>query len=179
MTIKSFVSRRAALCLLAWSANLHAETQVEVPEALRPPPAQTLFVEAQASGVQIYECSPGKESPQAFEWIFKAPEAALANSAGEPIGKHYAGPSWESSDGSKVTGELVARAESPDAASIPWLRLRSKAVEGPGILSRTESILRVNTKGGKAPKEPCGQANAQQTLRVPYSATYYFYTSKP
>jgi len=36
----------------------------------------------------------------------------------------------------------------------------------------------VATKGGITPTEPCSAANAHQFVRVPYTATYYFYRSR-
>ncbi len=58
-----------------------------------PAPAK-LALKANAVGVQIYVCGPGKE-PKHLEWTLKAPEATLADDAGKPIGKHYAGPTWK------------------------------------------------------------------------------------
>jgi hypothetical protein len=72
-----------------------------------------LSVVAQASGVQIYDCSASKADPSKFEWVFRAPEADLFDGTGKKIGKHYAGPTWESNDGSKVIGEVKARDDGP------------------------------------------------------------------
>ncbi|MGD0586873.1 MAG: DUF3455 domain-containing protein, partial [Oryzomonas sp.] len=77
-----------------------------VPEALKPPAGQRLSLETVGIGVQIYECKPAKDDPKRYEWVFKAPEAELFDSAGKRIGRHYAGPTWEANDGSKVVGEI-------------------------------------------------------------------------
>ena len=53
----------------------------EVPQALRPPAGQALFIETLASGVQIYECAPKTNQPTTFEWTFRAPEASLPYTA--------------------------------------------------------------------------------------------------
>jgi hypothetical protein len=89
-----------------------------------------LSLEAQATDVQIYECNASKTDPTRFEWVFKAPEADLFDSVGRKIGKHYAGPTWESNDGSKVQGEVKARDDGPDANAIPWLLLNAKNTVG-------------------------------------------------
>src|SRR5882672_11616601 len=81
-------------------AQQGAITIPDVPAAIRPPAGQTVYLEALATGVQIYECS--RKGDSAYEWAFKAPEAALANRSGKSLGKHYAGPTWESTDGSTV-----------------------------------------------------------------------------
>jgi Protein of unknown function (DUF3455) len=147
----------------------------ELPAPLRPPANQSLFLEALASGVQIYECAPKADQPSAFEWIFRAPEATLADRSGRLIGKHYAGPTWESFDGSTVVGEVKARDPGPTPSAIPWLLLASKSTTGTGVFAPTKSIQRVQTTGGIAPSEPCTPANAKQVARVPYTAAYYFY----
>src|ERR1700755_2032435 len=95
----------------------------DVPLALRPPADQTVFIEAKASGVQIYECAPNANQPSMFEWSFRAPEAALVDRAGTSLGKHYSGPTWESIDGSTVVGEVKSRDPGPDKLAIPWLLL--------------------------------------------------------
>src|SRR5258708_1988692 len=150
-----------------------------VPENLKVPATQTLSVVAQATGVQIYECAASKTDPTRFEWAFKAPEAQLVDNAGKSIGKHYAGPTWESNDGSKAVGEVKARDDGPDANAIPWLLLSAKSAEGNGIFGKTQSVQRLNTVGGKAPADGCSQAEVGKVARVPYRATYNFYVAKP
>ncbi len=86
------------LCLLAGCAT-QAPT-VTIPDKLRGSPRETLAMVVPAKGVQIYECRPRREQVGAFEWSFVAPEADLFDRHGAKIGKHYAGPHWESSDGS-------------------------------------------------------------------------------
>jgi hypothetical protein len=151
----------------------------DVPESIKVPATQTLAVSAQARGVQIYECGVSKADPARFEWIFKAPEAELFDTAGRRIGKHYAGPTWESDDGSKVVGTATARADGPDANAIPWLLLSATSAEGNGIFGKTQSVQRVKTVGGKAPADACNQAQLGKIARVSYSATYDFYVARP
>jgi hypothetical protein len=148
---------------------------IDMPENLRPAAGQVLFFEALASGSQVYECSSKPGQPGAFEWTFFAPEAALVDQSGHSIGRHFGGPTWKSNDGSLVVGRVKANAPSPDASAIPWLLLEMKSTVGIGVFSRTTSIVRAKTVGGVAPSTPCGAAMARQLLRVPYTATYYFY----
>jgi len=174
--------------LALWSAVLAASgcasgpsapVPPDVPAPLRAPAGQSVFLEALATGVQIYECAARADQPSTFEWIFRAPEAALADRSGRSIGKHYAGPTWKSVDGSSVVGELKSRDPGPTPSAIPWLLLTAKSTAGTGVFSQTTSIQRVQTVGGVAPSEPCSAANAKQTARVPYTATYYFYHVVP
>ncbi|HEY9066282.1 MAG TPA: DUF3455 domain-containing protein [Burkholderiaceae bacterium] len=165
----------AALVLSAAGCAGVPSAPSDVPAALRPPAGQVVFLEALASGVQIYECTAKADQPTAYEWTFRAPEATLADRSGRPLGKHYAGPTWESVDGSTVVGEVKARDPGPSASAIPWLLLTSKSTTGTGVFSQTKSIQRLQTVGGVAPSQPCTAANARQMARVPYTATYYFY----
>jgi hypothetical protein len=174
----SVVRSFSVVALLSGCASLLAVSPPDAPEALRPPADQVLSLEALATGVQIYECSANKDQPAHFEWVFKAPEAELSDRTGRRLGKHYAGPTWESTDGSVVVGELKARGDSPDPGAIPWLLLGAKSNSGAGVFSQVKSIQRLQTVGGKAPSAPCGRDNTQEVARVPYKAAYYFYVAK-
>jgi hypothetical protein len=145
----------------------------EVPVTLRAPDGETLFLDTRATGVQIYQCT--QKPDGAFEWVFKAPEATLTSADGKPLGKHYAGPTWEANDGSTVVGVVKARDPGPTPSAIPWLLLSAKTTSGTGTLGPTKSIQRLATTGGVAPGDPCGTANVGQTARVAYTARYYFY----
>jgi len=147
----------------------------EVPSQLQPPANEQLLLQVHAKGDQVYTC---KNDAAQFAWTLKAPDAQLFDKDGKPFGKHFAGPSWEASDGSRVTGKAVANSPSPDADSIPWLLVTVVSHEGSGVLSRVTSIQRVNTKGGKAPVSGCDASHAGTELRVPYSADYRFYAPK-
>jgi uncharacterized protein DUF3455 len=164
----------AALAVLSvvFSFSLAAE---QVPPQLQPPTTEQLLLQVHAKGDQVYTCK--GDGPQ-FAWTLKAPDAQLFDKDGKPFGKHFAGPSWEAQDGSRVTGKAVANAPSPDADSIPWLLVNIVGHEGAGVLSRATTIQRLNTKGGKAPATGCDASHAGQEVRVPYSADYLFYAPK-
>jgi hypothetical protein len=167
------------VALLAGCATATTGVIMAVPEALIVPAGQILSLEAKAAGVQIYECRAGKDDRMRFEWVFKAPEAELFDRAGYSIGRHYAGPTWESDDGSKVVGEVRAKDSGPDPNAIPWLLLSAKSTSGNGVFSQTQSIQRLYTAGGTAPAEGCSKAQEGKELRVPYTAKYYFYIARP
>lgn len=176
---KPNVSAVAFLALLGACATPEVGTVSNLPENLKVPADEMLSVATTATGVQIYECAARKDQPTRFEWTFKAPEAELFGTNGRRIGRHYAGPTWESNDGSKVVGMVKARDNAPDPDAIPWLLLGAKSVEGEGIFARTTSIQRVSTVGGIVPKDACSEAQAGKLARVAYSATYYFYVPRP
>jgi hypothetical protein len=178
MPVFRFPFARAAVMIASGSAFI-AMGGPGVPENLKVPEAQSLSLEARATGVQIYVCGAGKADAARFEWAFKAPEADLFDAAGKKIGRHYAGPTWESDDGSKVVGDVKAKDDGPDPTAIPWLLLSAKSTSGKGVFSGTLSIQRLFTVGGKAPAGGCDQAHSGQEARVPYKARYLFFTAKP
>jgi FtsP/CotA-like multicopper oxidase with cupredoxin domain len=166
--------------LLAGVVGCASTMAVQVPElpaALRPTAGEVAFLEALAAGVQIYECAAKQGGAGGYEWQFRAPEATLTDRAGRSLGKHYAGPTWEATDGSKVVGEVKARDPGPKATAIPWLLLNAKSTMGTGVFAKTKSIQRVDTVAGVAPSSACEAANVGQVARVPYTATYYYYRS--
>jgi hypothetical protein len=148
----------------------------EVPDKLRPDASERLAMIVPAKGVQIYECRQLRDRVGAYEWSFVAPEAELFDVAGKSIGRHYGGPHWEASDGSKALGAVKARTDAPKADAIPWLLLGAKSVGADGQFSRVSSIQRVNTAGGIAPKGGCFEDMAGAVIRIPYSADYYFFS---
>ena len=141
-----------------------------------PPPAQHPILTATGKGVQIYTCQQSATGPQ---WILQAPEATLFDASGKSIGTHGAGPTWKSNDGSTVKGELLQKSPSPEATSIPWLLLKAASSSGSGIMTRVEYIRRSDTHGGNAPPTGCDAQHLNAISRVPYTATYTFYSATP
>jgi len=167
----------ARVALLATASTIFAVpiTAQEVPQQLRPPANEQLLLRVHAKGDQVYIC---KSEAAQFAWTLKAPDAQLFDQEGKPFGKHFAGPSWQANDGSRVTGNAVASVPSPDPDSIPWLLVNIVGREGSGVLSRATTIQRLNTKGGKAPASGCDSSHSGEEVRVPYSADYLFYAPK-
>jgi hypothetical protein len=167
--------RAVASALLPLAAglllSLSASAQ-QVPKELQPPANEQLLLQVHAKGDQIYTC---KADGAQFAWTLKAPDAQLFDKSGKAFGKHFAGPSWEATDGSRVAGKAVANAPSPDPESIPWLLVSVVSHNGEGVLARVTSIQRINTKGGKAPASGCDAAHVNQESRIPYSADYVFF----
>jgi FtsP/CotA-like multicopper oxidase with cupredoxin domain len=147
-----------------------------VPKELQPPASEQMLVQVHAKGDQIYQCSAANGAQ--FAWTLKAPEAQLTGKDGKPFGKHFAGPTWEANDGSRVTGKAAANVPSPDPRSIPWLLVTVVSRSGDGALSRVTSIQRINTKGGNAPTSGCDAAHAGGEFRASYSADYVFFSPK-
>ncbi|HEX6706463.1 MAG TPA: DUF3455 domain-containing protein [Albitalea sp.] len=175
------MKRSLSLCLplvLAACASQPSTPSVSVPDNLKPDASEARMSVLAARGVQIYECRAKKDDPAAADWAFVAPEAELFDMNGKTVGKHYAGPHWESSDGSKIVGAVKARADAPQAGAIPWLLLTTKSVGGAGAFSKVTSVQRVSTTGGNAPGQGCSTAMLGQKARVAYTADYVLYAPK-
>ncbi|PYN81376.1 MAG: hypothetical protein DMD96_08920 [Candidatus Rokuibacteriota bacterium] len=178
-TKASKVTAFLLVLLVAACASQHPPTSmVKVPDKLKPGVNESLAMIVPAKGVQIYECRARKDQVGEYEWAFVAPEADLFDARGNRTGRHYAGPHWESTDGSKILGTVRERADAPVADAIPWLLLTAKSVGSDGSFSKVTGIQRVNTVGGVAPKAGCSQATAGTPARINYTADYYFFTAK-
>ena len=162
---------RSFFCL-AVPLLIACSIQAQVPDATAPPPTQHAVLTVQGQGVQIYTCKVVAGSAQ---WVFVAPAARLFDATGAEVGSHGDGPVWHLQDGSSVLGKLVAKSASPDTTSIPWLLLKADGFTGSGKLAGVEFIRRTDTKSGSSPSGPC---DAGAFARVPYSATYTFYSSR-
>jgi hypothetical protein len=169
------MSHRTHLPLIL-AATLSLATAAAGQNPTDPPPSQHPILTVTGKGVQIYTCQQAATGPQ---WVFQAPEATLTDASGKPAGSHAAGPIWISTDGSSVKGEVLQKIPSPDPASIPWLLLKSASPTGSGIMSRVEFIRRSDTHGGIAPSTGCDTPHLNAVSRVPYTATYTFYSAKP
>ena len=161
----------ALLAVASAGARFPAAAQ-DIPSQLQPPANERLLLQVHAKGDQVYTCS---SAGAQFSWTLKAPDAQLFDQSGKSFGKHFAGPSWEANDGSRVVGKAVANSPSPDANSIPWLLVTAVGHSGSGALSGVTTIQRLNTSGGKAPASGCDASHVNQEVRAPYSADYRFF----
>ncbi len=166
-----------ALASGAFILAAHASPAAEQgsPDALAPPAGSTLVGRFAATGSQVYTCAAQAGAPDeagALAWSFKAPEAVLTSPDGKVTLEHYAGPSWEAADGSKVVGKVTAMRDAPAPGAVPWLLL-SATETGAGTLSGTRYVQRIDTAGGGKPQGACEPQGAER--RVPYTANYLFY----
>lgn len=160
----------AAVLVLALASSAHAAKPL--PAELQITNAK-LVLTAQAKGVQIYRSVADTDGH--FKWAFEAPLAQLSVK-GKPVIEHYAGPSWEDLDGSKVARDAdvpVKVVAAPDAADVPWLLVTVKADPAAGVLSQVGFVQRLETHGGQAPA--MAPTRADTRVGVPYTATYKFW----
>jgi len=144
-----------------------ASAQAQVPDAIAAK-GETAAATFRAEGAQVYECKAGADGKLA--WAFREPIATLLLD-GKTVGRHYAGPTWEHTDGSAVVAKAAGNAPAPDGKSIPWLKLEVTASRGSGTLSGVTTVQRINTVGGKH-EGACEKAGAFYS--APYAADYVF-----
>ncbi len=126
-------------------------------------------IQLRGVGTQVYACAP---APTGYAWKFKAPDASLTNMGGVVEGHHFAGPSWQATDGSMVVGEVLVSAPAPEPTSIPWLLLRAKSHRGSGSFASVGYIARTQTEGGMPPASGCDARHAGLETKVSYRAIY-------
>jgi len=88
-----------------------------VPSKIRVGDGNKVFLVGHAVGVQIYSCN---ATSNGLVWGFVAPRAILYNDHGKLIITHFAGPTWQAKDGSRVVGRLVDFI-TVDPTAISWL----------------------------------------------------------
>lgn len=135
-----------------------------------------VFLVGHAVGVQIYTCAAGTTG---FAWTFVAPRANLYDDHGKLIVTHFAGPTWQAKDGSKVVGQVVDGGRvTVDPTAIPWLLLAAvpTASSPGGKLGHTTFIQRIATTGGLAPAAAtCNATTAGNVAEIAYTADYYLW----
>src|SRR4030095_14861957 len=87
-----------------------------VPSKIQGGDGYKVFLVGHAVGVQIYSCN-------GVAWGFVAPRANLYDDHGKLIITHFAGPTWQATDGSSVVGQLARLPVTADPTAIPWLLL--------------------------------------------------------
>ncbi len=167
----------AIALLLFGNTPAQKPARPDVPPTIAAPPDEDVVLMAHASGSQIYGCQAGPD--QKFSWSLKGPEAELSDDKRNNIGRHFkgsTGPAWRLTNGSEVTGTRDASENAPDAADIPWLRLKT-GHSGNGDFAKVTTIQRIHTKGGQPPAAGCGcdAVHRDAEYKSPYSADYYFY----
>jgi hypothetical protein len=161
-------SKSIAFAAFLLAASLvNATAQTSLPEAIAAP-GETAILTLHAEGAQVYECKTSADG--ALAWVFREPIATLF-SDGKTGGRHYAGPTWEYTDGSAVVGQVLGTAPGQVAMDIPWLKLGVTSRRGNGVLSPATTVQRINTAGGKL-NGACYKAGTYES--VPYSADYVF-----
>ena len=178
MIIKTTLAATAAIALSACASNMAAPampfSQASLPAAVQVPAGHRVTMETVGVGQITYDCR-AKKDMAGHEWVFVGPDAQLMDRMGNKVGKYYGPPAtWESNDGSKLTGAQVAVAPAA-AGSIPLQLVKANPAMGMGAMQGVTYIQRVATQGGIAPAMLCDASKAGTKQIVNYQADYIFW----
>jgi hypothetical protein len=140
-----------------------------------PPADAHVKATAVGLGVQVYKCAP---QDGVYQWILEMPVAKLFDpTTHQALGTHSLGPTWTWNDGSSITGKVVQKQASTDPANVPWLLVATHP-DGTttGLLTDVTLVRRSDTQAG-VPTMACDAEHQNNEVRVPYQATYTFYTT--
>jgi hypothetical protein len=148
----------------------------QMPDPTLPPANAHVKTTVVGLGVQVYICAAQNGS---FQWTFEEPQATLFDpTTHQAVGTHSAGPTWTWSDGSAITGKVLQTRPSNDPANIPWLLIETHSTgAATGELAGVTLVRRSDTQAGAAPATDCDAVHQNNVVRVPYQATYTFYTA--
>ena len=178
-TLRTIGALAAATSLAACSGmgmnNPMRYSQAGLPDAVKVPPGHRVAMETAGTGDITYECRATANAPGLHEWVFVGPDARLMDRSGKQVGKYWGPPAtWESTDGSKLTGAQVAVAPN-GSGNIPYQLVKANPAMGSGAMQGVSYIQRVATRGGTAPAMVCGASSLGQKQAVKYQADYIFY----
>jgi hypothetical protein len=139
-------------------------SRIKAPDTVQP------VLRLAASGVQIFRC---EKRDDGFVWVFRQPEADLADATGRVVARHGANFSFEHVDGSRLVGNVVDFDEPPQPGNLRWLLLATRNF-GEGAFAGVTHVQRVNTAGGMPPPR-CDAAQSNRILRVNFTADFVFY----
>ena len=169
LLLAGIVAAMAALSLVVQVA-LAGPGPPTVPGQIQVGDGNKVFLVGHGVGVQIYTCN-------GSVWSSAVPRANLYDDNGKLIITHFAGPTWQTADGSKAVGTVVDKVI-VDRTAIPWVLLSTTTTPGPDgdRLVDTSFIQRINTTGGLTPPAAdCNAATAGTVVEVPYTADYVFW----
>ena len=157
--------------LAAMALTASVASAQPVPDRIQVPAGNEPYLQAHAIGAQVYACAATADGPK---WQFVEPQAILYDDHAQLLGVHFAGPTWQTLDGSQVKAAKVDGV-TVDPTAIPWLLLK-KTSTTPGRLAATTYVQRLNTRGGLEPAaSKCSTATVGSERKVLYTADYRFW----
>jgi hypothetical protein len=160
------------------ASSMSAFSQDSLPSGVQVPPGHRVAMETAGAGEITYQCREKQAAAGQYEWFFVGPKATLSNRAGSRVGTYYGPPAtWESSDGSRLTGTQVAVAPA-GSGNIAYQLVKANPAQGQGAMTGVTYIQRVATRGGVPPAAACAAGSLGRSEVVKYQADYVFWTAK-
>jgi hypothetical protein len=150
-------------------------TLLQAADPTLPPANAHVKVTAVGLGVEVYQCAPQDGT---YQWVLEMPVATLFDpTSHQAVGTHSVGPTWTWNDGSSITGKVIQNSPSSDPVNLPSLLIETHAAgTATGMLSDVTLVRRSETQAGM-PTIGCDAEHQTNEVRVPYQATYTFYTT--
>ncbi|MBZ0332865.1 DUF3455 domain-containing protein [Marinobacter sp. AL4B] len=153
-------------------------SQSNLPTEVQVPAGNIVAMHTSAKGNITWECKTGEQNMKEARWAFAGPRAILSDKDGLHSVSYFGPPAtWESLDGSSVTGTQLAVAPS-SKGSIPMQLVKANASTRPGALEGVTYIQRINLQGGAAPEAGCNVDKIGHKVVVNYSGDYLFWKAK-
>lgn len=167
-----------AALLSACTSMAGMYSQDSLPDTIKVPAGNKVALQTVGVGEITYECRDKTDMPGQLAWIFVGPNAVLNDRSGKQVGTYYGPPAtWQSLDGSKITGTQLAVAPS-GAGNIPFQLVKANPAMGEGAMAGITHIQRVATVGGVAPSSVCDAAAKGKKEIVKYQADYIFWKAE-
>jgi hypothetical protein len=164
-------------------------TVPSVPGGIAAPAGVVLVAGYRAVGNQIYTCTAtsdaGADGGNAGTWVNTATATLYGDNCAIAAQHSFApGPTWAGTDGSTVSAAKLSAVAAPvpdggdgGVTAIAWLLLKANSNSGEGQFTNVTYVHRLDTQGGVGPSGACDPlSDAGTVVKVPYTATYYFYT---
>jgi len=165
-------ARVAPILLLAAFPVAAAVNPPAVPGPLQASTAEAPAFMLRAEGVHVYECR--VNAVGGYQWVFTNPDVSLRDETSQRATEVSPNTFEASTDRSTVSARVRAVAGA-GSENLPWVLLSARSASADGLFAGVTSVQRVNTTGGVAPRDGCGESTAGAESRVAFSADYYFY----
>ena len=172
------ITAASALMMAATQSYAGSFSQENLPSEVRVPAGNMVAMFTAAKGNITWECKVDTSDEEKAKWAFAGPRAILSDNKGNHLVSYFGPPAtWESLDGSSITGKQLA--VSPSAkGSIPMQLVKANESERPGVLKDVTYIQRINLSGGAAPETGCNMDKLGHKVVVNYSGEYLFWKAK-
>lgn len=180
LTMLKTVQMTTVSLLMALTSQAYAGTfsQDKLPTEVRVPDGHEVAMYTTAQGNITWECKADSENAKKVNWAFAGPRAILSDNKGNHLVSYFGPPAtWESIDGSSITGKQLAVSPS-EKGSIPMQLVKANESTRPGALKDVTYVQRINLNGGAAPETGCDIDKVGHKIVVNYSGDYLFWKMK-
>ena len=169
-------SAKSSSAMPSSSSSTASFSQDALPAAVQVPAGNRVTMQTVGEGEITYQCREKQAAAGQYEWFFVGPKAVLSDRSGSKVGTYYGQPAtWESTDGSRLTGTQVAVAPAA-AGNIPYQLVKANPAMGQGKMTGVTYIQRVATRGGVPPATSCAATTLGRNEVVQYRADYIFWS---